>query len=117
MPWAKLDDSFWGNPKVDAASLGAVGAYARSLSYVAQHLTDGHIPYGAALYMTKGEADVLAELVDRGFWAKNGDGFVIPDYLEYNPTKAEVESQRRARSEAGKRGGLASGKARGEANG
>lgn len=116
MPWAKLDDSFWSNPKVDAAPLPVVGAFARSLSYCAQHLTDGHVPQTAALYMCKGEAEVLRSLVELGFWAENGSGYVVPDYLEFNPTREEVESQRRARSEAGKRGGRASGKARGEAS-
>src|SRR4051812_38982771 len=47
--WAKLDDGFWANPKIDATSLAAVGVYARSLSYCGQHLTDGKITDAAAL--------------------------------------------------------------------
>lgn len=112
MTWVKLDDGFWANPKIDSTSLPAVGVYARSLSYCGNHLTDGRITESAALYMAKGKKALITELVSMGLWHKNGAGYVIPDFCEFNPTKEETEKIRQARSEAGKRGGVASGKVR-----
>jgi hypothetical protein len=44
MPHAALDLSFHSNPKVLSAGLAAKGLYAMSLSYWADHLTDGLVP-------------------------------------------------------------------------
>lgn len=110
MAWAKLDDGFWSNPKVEEAGNEAAGAYARMLSYCGQHLTDGHVKQAAAKYITR--RPILTRLVELGFLERNGEGWIIPDYLEFNPSREEVESKRKARSEAGKRGGVASGRTR-----
>lgn len=44
MPYVPLDDHFHSHRKVLAAGLEAVGAHARSLSWVGANLTDGHVP-------------------------------------------------------------------------
>jgi hypothetical protein len=41
MAWARLDDKFHSDPKILAAGNAAVGLYARSIAYCADHLTDG----------------------------------------------------------------------------
>lgn len=104
--WTKLDDKFWSDPKVEEAGNEAAGAYARMLAYCGDHLTEGKLTDGAARYIARPK--IIERLAEFGFIVPNGNGWVIPNYLEFNPTKAEVEATRRARSEAGRRGGLKS---------
>jgi hypothetical protein len=48
--------------------------------------------------------NLIDELVRAGLWDRDDKGYVIHDYLEYNPSKAQVLAVREAKSEAGKRG-------------
>lgn len=94
MSWAKLDDKFWSNPKVEAAGNEAAGAYARMLSYCGDHLTDGKLTGGAARFIAKPKTiDKLAEL---GFITARGDGWEIESYLRYNRSRAQVLAKREA---------------------
>lgn len=110
MPWVKLDDAFWANPKVVAVGNEAAGAYCRMLSYCGQHLTDGAIDDATAKFIAR--PALFNKLAEHGFIQRNGKGWVIPDYLDFNPSRAKVEAKRKARVDAGKKGGVASGKAR-----
>ena len=103
MTWTKLDDQFWSNPKVEHVGNEAAGAYARMLSYCGDHLTEGKLTDGAARYITRPK--IIDRLAEFGFIVRNGSGWVIPGYLEFNPTRAEVEATRKARVEAGRKGG------------
>jgi len=52
------------------------------------------------------EADAFAKhLVEIGLWDKVDGGYQIHDFLEYNPSREEVLTQRAKRAEAGKVGG------------
>lgn len=128
MPFAALDDEFFGHPKTAKAGLDGAGLYTRSLSYVAHYLTDGFVP--AAWVSEIAKPAVRKKVTDAGFWievsggerfeyAAGGEsytvliaepGFFIPDYLQFNPTRASVLETRnelsRKRSEAGKKGAL-----------
>jgi len=106
VPWLKLDDSFWANPKVVAAGNEVAGAYVRMLSYSAQQLTDGFIPDEPVRLIAK--AGLTKKLVSHGFVEKTGGGLLVPDYLDFNPSREKALATRRARSQAGKRGGEAS---------
>jgi hypothetical protein len=43
-------------------------------------------------------------LVDVGLWTQNGTGWVIHDYLEFNPSREQVEEKRRKDSARKARG-------------
>lgn len=92
MPWFKLDDSFHSHPKVIAAGNEATGLYVRCGSYAAQHLTDGFIPEHVVLLY--GTADLAETLVDAKLWRRAKGGWRMPDYLQYNPSRAAVENNR-----------------------
>ena len=111
MAWAKLDDGFWSDPDIDRLGNEAAGVFARMLSYCGQHLTDGHVPETAARYISA-KRRPLDLLVQVGFIQRNGDGYDIPKFLEFNPSREEVEGKRNVRAQAGRQGGIASGKAR-----
>ena len=110
MPWFRLDDSFHSHPKVIAAGNEATGLYVRCGSYAAEHLTDGFIPeHVALLYGSQALADTL---VRTKLWRRVKGGWRMPDFLDYNPSKERVIHTREARAESGRKGGVASGKAR-----
>lgn len=109
MPWAALADDFHSHPKIIAAGLAATGLYARSLSYCACYLTDGLIPKTWAHAPHNG-AKISRRLVQFGLWEETGDGYRIPDYTQFNPTREYVQQQRsdlqEKRAAAGRRGAL-----------
>jgi hypothetical protein len=112
MPWIKLDDLLWSKPKVVAAGNEATGAYCRMLSFCGNQLTDGVVNSETAKFIAPARVQKLLE--QHNFVERDGSDLLIPDYLEFNPSREEVESKRKVRAEAGKRGGVASGIARGK---
>jgi hypothetical protein len=48
-------------------------------------------------------------LVDAGLWEADPVGFVIHDFLKYNPSREEVLAQRAERAASGRKGGIKSG--------
>lgn len=116
MPWGKVDDNHYDHPKVLSIPRvirnAADGLYWRAISRCNRTLSDG--------WLTAGDLDVIdsdPELVDAlvaaGLWERKADGRLrIHDYLAHNKSKAEVIKERRTKAEAGRSGGLASGRAR-----
>lgn len=94
MSWVKLDDKFWANPKVQIVGNEAAGAFARMLSFCGDHLTNGRIPDDTARFIARPK--VLDLLEEYGFVHRNGSGYVIPDYLEFNPSREQIEAKREA---------------------
>lgn len=94
MPWVKLDDKFWGNPQVIKVGNEAAGAFARMLSYCGDNLTDGLVPGETAAFITKPK--VLLKLADFGFIKPKGDDWVIPCFLDFNPSREKIEAKREA---------------------
>lgn len=93
--WVKLDDGFADHPKVRAMSDKALRAHVNALCYAARFLTDGHVPRETLRVISSPR--VTAELVDLGAWDRNGDGgIVIHDYLDHQPSRADVEREREA---------------------
>lgn len=107
MPWVKLDDGFFDHPKAIAA-----GPMARELNFAAwcwcaANMTDGHIPADVIplLLAKSGNKRVaVTKLLSVGLWIANGDGYIINDYLEYNPSRAETEERRAQKRAAGQKG-------------
>ena len=101
MPWFRLDDTFHSHPKVIAAGNEAVGLYTRCGSYAAQHLTDGFIPEHVALLY--GSAELADTLVRTRLWRRARGGWVMPDYLQFNPSHDAVDKDRQQKAERQKR--------------
>lgn len=107
MAWFKIDDGFHCHPKVLAAGTPAAGLYVRCGSWAAQQVTDGVIPkHVARMY---GTPRMIKALVDAGLWHQRGHGcgscpetdansYVIHQYLEKNPSRAETDAARKAKS-------------------
>lgn len=116
MPWFKLDDAFDMHPKVVSVGNSAVGLFCRAGVYCARHLTDGFIP--SAVATMYGSRRDINQLVASTLWVEVEGGYAMPDFLEYQPSRADVEDRRSKRARAGSIGGKASASSRanGQAN-
>jgi len=136
MAWVRIDDHLPDHDKLahcgDYAPLCG-WLFVCALAYCNRQLTDGRIPKphihklanfrhvhvetasigrGAdklASFTDDITCDRLADiLVDVGLWEVDGEYFVIHDYLDYQPSRADVDAQRAALSEkrrdAGRKG-------------
>lgn len=102
MSWVKIDDQFSEHPKVIQAGPLASWLYVRGLCYSAKYLTDGFIPQSAAehLAMFAGSSpELLQKLVECSLWERTNGGYQIHDYLDYNPTGAQVKAEKAAAAE------------------
>lgn len=111
MTWAKIDDGFHAHPKARKAWRAhprALGMHLLALSYCAMQLLDDGVVDEAfveeKIPQDRERRAVIDALVDAGLWDRVDGGWLIHDWLEYNPSRAEVEARRRERSESGKRG-------------
>ncbi|WP_329032222.1 hypothetical protein OIE71_04585 [Streptomyces sp. NBC_01725] len=125
MPFFVVDDGAHSHPKMMHAGNAAIGLWMRVGSYVAQHLTDGHVP-GAVATMY-GSAPQIRKLVAATLWHEHGHtcprcpqprpgDYFMHDYrVSGNRSRAEVLASRERAAEkkrqqrAGARGGRRSG--------
>jgi hypothetical protein len=103
MSWAKLDDGFWMNPKVIVVGNTAAGIFARLLSYSGCYLTDGRVP-AEVVQTIVGKDTKALDALERSLLIQRlpSGAFAIPDFLEHNRSKAQIEADREQRSKAGK---------------
>lgn len=99
MPWLRLEDGFGDHPKVAGLSDRAFRAHVLGLLYCARQLTDGFVPQALAP-----SARITGELERAGLWTATKRGFTIHDYLDWNPSRADVDGKRRAKAMAGAKG-------------
>src|SRR5215472_8860193 len=115
MPWFPVDDGFHSHPKVLATSLSARGLWVTAGSWCSQsdHRTDGVVPHHV-LASLGGTPELAAELCAAGLWRRTRKGYVFHDWLEWGSKRTAKEQQALSavRAENGRRGGLASAKAR-----
>lgn len=139
MPWVRIDDEFAQHPKLMRVGPLGMALQVAALCYCNKHLTDGFIPWAAARSLLPWEflgpeckrfrigvisgmssEDVAADfviglLLEAGLWDETEGGYVIHDYLNYQPSKNEVLAEREQKREAGRKGGLVSAQARAQA--
>lgn len=94
--WLKLAVNFPRHPKVAKAGPAAAWLAVCAMAYCREHLTDGMITAAVVptLAAVKKPLVLADKLVQVGLWHKTEDGFKINDFLKWNPSRAEVESNR-----------------------
>lgn len=118
MVWFKVDDSLHSHPKAMAASLAAIGLWSVSGSWSSDHLTDGFVPDYMIPSLARGQIELAEELCAVGLWRRRKGGYQFHQWLQdadgtvRNPSRDDVTTKRAKRAEAGRKGGLASGKTR-----
>lgn len=119
MSWLKIDDGFAEHPKIIDLSDRAFRLHVAALCYSARNLTDGVLNARSVLVccaLASATKRHIAELRDVELWVEFNDGYLIKDFLDYNPSAHEVKELRKSRSEAGRIGGKRSGEARRQAS-
>lgn len=102
MTWVRIDDQFADHPKVVGLSSDAFRLHVSAMCYCSAQLTDGRVTALLTRRLTWFVTDtesVTNELVTAGLWEKDGDDYMIHDYLEYNPSADEVRQQRKANAD------------------
>lgn len=126
MTWAKLDDGFPFDLKIRTVSDVAFRLDVSAICWSAAQGSDGHIEPGwlGLLSDVRKPIAAAAELVASGRWHLPGhdctskwcrpieDGWLIHNYLRYNPAAQYAEIRRNKKVEAGRLGGQASGRSR-----
>lgn len=99
MPWARLDDDFILNEKLFAVSSDAKVLWFYSIGYSNKNLTDGSIrqhalPVVAAMAGVKDYEAAAAELVGARLYERIEGGYLVHDFLKFNPSREDVLKQR-----------------------
>ena len=101
MPWGKLDDSLYDNPKLDKLGkhrMAGVGLWAVAISWCNRWLTDGLVTpervraLGGTI--RQAEALVVAGLFDRA-----EGGYAVHDFLAFNDSRADVLARRESQAQ------------------
>lgn len=132
MPWLKKASEAPKSDKLWELSDPAYRLYDGSLHFCAENLTDGHVPASRVMTLKPKPAtpSQISELVQGRLWHRLPDlkcksclrlraeheaaelprsGYVVHDFLEFNPSKVEWARRTETRREAGRSGGVAKG--------
>jgi hypothetical protein len=81
------------HPKIVRLSDAALALHLRGMLHCAKYLTDGLV--ARTMVPRLGTRAALRELARAQLWqAAKGGGWLIHDYLEYNPSRVQVEATR-----------------------
>jgi hypothetical protein len=98
--FAQLHDGFYRNPKVRAVEPAAAWMWVASIGYANERLSDGFIPKAAlhdlATLDAKPRAKLVEQLVAERLWEPCEGGWMIHDFLMWNPSKEAVIARRAA---------------------
>lgn len=105
MTWLKNDDQFPNHRKIRRLSDGAYRLHHTAMCFVAHDETDGMIHTDDIDEMQHGRRlrRRITELVDAGVWEVVAGGWVVHDFLDYNPSHEQLEAERAAARERQKR--------------
>ncbi|MFJ3289946.1 hypothetical protein ACIPMW_32260 [Streptomyces sp. NPDC086669] len=101
MPWVKLDDRFPSHRKIALLSDRAFRLHVSAICWCAENLTDGRIGDRELALITRvrGVKATAKQLEDAGLWDRTDDGWLIHDYLDYNPSREQVLLERKKNAE------------------
>ncbi|GEM_PF-3266771 len=119
--WTKIGEEFFRHPKIVTVGRDARDLYLVALCHCNENLTDGFV---AERYLRRLAAEAEIEDVEAAvhnlcgsfpmatgshnpLWHKITGGYLIHDFLEYNPSRRDVEEERARKADAGRRGGQA----------
>lgn len=100
MAWVRLDDGYPEHPKVDRVGPLAAWLNVCAWAYCARNLTDGFVPEGRVDRLAKvtNAKKLAASLVDAKLWERVDGGYLVHDFLAYNPSRETVLKERAATS-------------------
>lgn len=100
MAWARSETSILNHRKFVGLDPAAVGLWTMGNAYCMDQLTDGLIPrvqLPRLIFAKPQRCVALAEaLVKAGLWEHDGDDYRVHDYLDWNPSRAQIRADREA---------------------
>lgn len=95
----RLDDRILDNPKILQAGPSGLLLYLGGIIYCTRHFTDGKIPGEripdlAPLPQDDDPDDLAERLCTIGLWHKNGSGYYVHDWHEWNPSVSLLRTRR-----------------------
>jgi hypothetical protein len=104
-----LDVDIFENPKIDGLleqrnGAQAVIAYFELLAWAVRNLTDGYLPARAIRLCHRATPALARQLVESGLLVEYGDGWSIPDFLEYQKSASSWIAEGEKRSKSGSKG-------------
>ena len=99
MAWLRIDDRVRTHPKIAEAGPAAAWLWFCGICYCREHLTDGVIPRSVVsslamnLPLPLKHAERLCAV---GLWHSTAGGYLVHDFLDWNPSRADVETARKA---------------------
>lgn len=122
MTWFKVDDKLHSHNKIRkvlAEDPAALALWTVAGSWSSDNLSDGFVPDHQLPWLLPSGAEKLAQtLVAARLWRRVRGGYQFHEWTadgdgtKRNPSKEEVEAERKRKADAGRKGGLASGKTR-----
>jgi hypothetical protein len=114
VPWAQFDDHFPQSEKALKAGVEALGLHLCATCWSTAHLKDGNAPESVVEWLLtgcEGGEELIRRLEDSGLWERQEGGWRLTDFYEnHNRSREEVEADRKAKQERGRRGGQANAK-------
>lgn len=98
MTWFKVDDGFWGHPKVQDLSGEAIALWTMAGSWCCRYLTDGVMPLDIAKKLGR-KPSAVRELLDAKLWISDQKTIRFHDWNDYQDTKESVADRRKAAAE------------------
>lgn len=97
MPWVKLDDRFPSHRKVALLSDRAFRLHVSAICWCSQNLTDGRISDRELTLVAhiRGLKATAKQLEEAGLWDRTDDGWVVHDFLDYNPSREQALAERK----------------------
>src|SRR5690349_15428989 len=113
MPWGRLDDSLYDHQKLDdlptddasceailatlspaqLVRLASIGLWVRTISWSNRFLTDGLAPR-SRIEKLDGSTALADAIVGAGMFEEAAGGYLVHDFLQFNPSRAEVLEKR-----------------------
>lgn len=106
MPWLKLDDQMGTHRKtrrlLRTGGAAAWGLHILALLHCSRYLTDGYVEAefvdetldDCRVDDEQERKQTIAALITCGFWHATDGGYMVHDYLEYNPSRASSDANR-----------------------
>lgn len=97
MGWLKVDDKLPRNPKVLAGDIETAWYYLCALTHCAEQMTDGYIADSVVPLVAPHITDprsVAERCADLDMFRRVEGGYEVPDYLDFNPSRASVLEKR-----------------------
>ena len=105
MPWTvNFDEQMPWHPKVARLSDPAFRLYVHAVCWASRAKTDGVVPSADLQHVAPGlrrRESLAAELVSAGLFEETGYGWMVHDYLDWNPSSAVRRALDQQKQESG----------------